>query len=220
MASLFEIPIEKVGGIGEKRGLLYRKLGIDTVGALIRFYPRSYEDWSSPTAIANAEVGTNVCIKAVISTAAAEHRVAGGKLLVTSRATDGNGFMRIVFFNNKYIRQKLILGEEFIFFGRLTENNGIKEMINPALEKFSTASKVRPIYGQTLGLTSRMIEKSVSKAITMLPDEMRDPIPLNIREKYNIITLKQALVQIHCPESLAEVNEARKRLIFEELLIL
>lgn len=220
MASLFEIPIEKISGIGTKRGQLYRKLGIDTVGALVRFYPRSYEDWSNPLSIADVRVGSVVCVKAVVSTIPREHRAAGGKLLIGTRVTDGVSFMRIVFFNNRFVKSKLLLGEEFVFYGKVTENNAIKEMINPVFEKVGSSEPIHPVYGQTAGLTTKQIETAAHKALDMLPTEVKDPIPDHIRREYDLIGLKDALIQIHFPKNLSEVNAARDRLIFEELLIL
>lgn len=220
MASLFEIPIEKISGIGTKRGQLYRKLGIDTVGALVRFYPRSYEDWSNPLGIADARVGDVCCVKAIISTPPTEHRVAGGKLLIGIRVTDGISFMRIVFFNNRYVKARLVLGEEFVFYGKVTEKNSIKEMINPTFESFGKSESVHPVYSQTAGLTTRQIETAVHKALDMLPEVIKDPIPNDIREQYNLISLKDALMLIHFPKNISEINAARIRLIFEELLVL
>lgn len=220
MASLYEIPIEKISGIGTKRGQLYRKLGIDTVGALVRFYPRTYEDWSNPLDISSAESGTTVCVKATLSTVPTEHRVAGGKLLVSTRVTDGYSFMKIAFFNNRFIKSMLRMGEEYLFYGKVTVNNGIREMINPMFANPDTNTSIHPIYAQVSGLTTKQIESAVKKALNMLPAEIKDPIPENLRKKYLVAGLKEALLKIHFPENKKDVEIARRRLIFEELLVL
>lgn len=220
MASLFEIPIEKINGIGSKRGQLYRKLGIDSVGALVRFYPRSYEDWSNPISIFEGVVGQICCIKGVVSTPTSEHRIPGGKILVTTRISDGFSFMKIAFFNNKYIKNKLIMGDEYIFYGRITDRNGIKEMINPMFEHSADKGRMRPVYRQAAGLTSRQIEASVRKAMQMLPNTIKDPIPENIRLNGGYLNLKDAIVKIHFPNTKDDIAEARRRLIFDELLVL
>lgn len=220
MASLYEIPIEKISGIGTKRGQLYRKLGIDTVGALVRFYPRTYEDWSNPLDISSAESGTTVCVRASLSTVPTEHRVTGGKLLVSVRVTDGYSFMKVAFFNNRFIKSMLKVGEEYLFYGKVTVNNGIREMVNPVFADPNTATSIHPIYSQVTGLTTKQIETAVKKALNMLPEEIKDPIPEYLREKYSVIGLKEALLKIHFPENLHDVELARRRLIFEELLVL
>lgn len=220
MASLFEIPIEKINGIGSKRGQLYRKLGIDSVGALVRFYPRSYEDWSNPLSISECVIGDVACVKGTVSTPPSEHRIPGGKLLVKARVSDGFSFMQIVFFNNRFVKHSLNVGQEYVFYGKISQNNSIKEMINPTFEKFIQNSRVHPVYRQTAGLATRQIETAVHKAMDMLPETVRDPIPERIREKCSLCGLKEALQKIHFPNTLTDVNTARQRLIFEELLVL
>lgn len=220
MASLYEIPIENISGIGTKRGQLFRKLGIGTVGALVRFYPRTYEDWSNPTDISTSVVGQTACVRAIVSTPPKEHRVAGGKLLVSTRVSDGYSFMKIVFFNNRYIKSMLSVGEEYLFYGKVTVNNSIKEMINPTFAKASDGGTIHPIYSQVMGLTTKQIEVASRKALNMLPAQVKDPIPDYLREKYSLIGLKDALLKIHFPNCSEDIADARRRLIFEELLVL
>lgn len=220
MASLYEIPIEKINGIGTKRGQLYRRLDIDSVGALVRFYPRVYEDWSKITEISNLTVGETCCIKAVLHTPITEHRVSGGKLLVTTSVTDGYAFLKIAFFNNKYIKSMLKSGEEYLFYGKVTSSGSMREMINPTFAKAGVGNVIHPIYSQVMGLTTKQIEGAVKIALSMLPEQVRDTIPENIRRKYNLIGLKDALIKIHFPKNSEDIAAARRRLIFEELLVL
>lgn len=220
MASLYEIPIEKINGIGTKRGQLYRKLDIDSVGALVRFYPRTYEDWSKITEIPNLIVGETSCVKARLYSPVAEHRVAGGKLLATTNVSDGYAYMKIAFFNNKYIKSMLKSGEEYLFYGKITSSGSMFEMINPTFAKVGVGNVIHPIYSQVMGLTTKQIEAAVKKALAMLPEKIKDTIPENIRQKYNLIGLKDALLKIHFPESSDDIAAARRRLIFEELLVL
>ncbi len=220
MASLYEIPIENINGIGTKRGQLYRRLDIDTVGALVRFYPRTYEDWSKITLISQTTPGETFCIKARLHTPAVERRIANGKLLVTAELSDGYSFLKLAFFNNKYIKSMLRTTEEYLFYGKVTSSGGTKEMINPTFAKVGEGNAIHPIYSQVAGLTTKQIEVSVKKALTMLPSQIKDTIPKHIREKYDLIGLKDALTKIHFPENADDISQARRRLIFEELLIL
>ena len=220
MASLYEIPIENINGIGTKRGQLFRKLDIDSVGALVRFYPRAYEDWSKISDIATLAVGETSCIKVTLHTPVTEHRVAGGKLLATTSVTDGYAYMKIAFFNNKYIKSMLKTDEEYLFYGKVTSSGGMREMINPTFAKANVGNVIHPIYSQVSGLTTKQIEAAVKKALTMLPEKIKDTIPEDVRIKYNLIGLKDSLLKIHFPETSEDIAAARRRLIFEELLIL
>ena len=220
MASLYEIPIEKISGIGTKRGQLYRKLDIGSVGALVRFYPRTYEDWSKITPISEVVTGETCCIKAILNTPVSERRVAGGRLLASAQITDGYSCLKLVFFNNRFIKSMLKTGEEYLFYGKVSTSGSMKELISPAFSKADSGITIHPIYSQVMGLTTKQIEASVKKALAMLPETIKDPIPENIRNEYNLIGLKEALLKIHFPDSSKDVSAARRRLIFEELLVL
>lgn len=220
MASLFEIPIEHLNGIGSKKGQLFRKLGIDTVGALVRFYPRTYEDWSDPCLIENAEIGETVCIKAVVMQPVSETRISGGRLLAKTRVYDDSGYLTLTFFNNRYISSMLKAGEEYLFYGKITEGGGYREMLSPVFAKPSVGEVIHPIYSQVAGLTTKQIEASVKQALVMLPEVIVDPIPDYIRYKYDLAGIKSALTKIHFPKNMEDIKRARRRLIFEELLVL
>ncbi len=220
MASLFEIPIEHLNGIGSKKGQLYRKLGIDTVGALVRFYPRTYEDWSSPCPIDKAEVGDTVCIKAFVMQPVSETIISGGRILAKTRVYDGSDHLILTFFNNRYIRSMLKTNEEYLFYGKISQSGGYKEMVSPVFLRPDLGEVVHPIYSQVAGLTTKQIEASAKQAVAMLPEVIIDPIPDYIRYKYNLAGLKSALTKIHFPSNMEDVKKARRRLIFEELLVL
>ena len=220
MASLFEIPIEHLNGIGSKKGQLYRKLGIDTVGALVRFYPRTYEDWSNPCLIDNAEAGQTVCIKAFVMQPVNDNIISGGRILSKTKVYDGSDYMILTFFNNRYIRSMLKMNEEYLFYGKITQGNGFKEMVSPVFLKPTVGEAIHPIYSQVAGLTTRQIEASVKQAVAMLPEVIVDPIPDYIRYKFDLVGLKTALNKIHFPQNMDDVEKARHRLIFEELLVL
>jgi len=222
LASLYEIPIEQINGIGTKRGQLYRKLGIDTAGALVRFYPRAYEDWSNITSIENAQNGETVCIKASLSAPVRQTVVSGGRILATVMVTDGYFEMKIAFFNNRYISSMLRTGKQYLFYGKVTINYNIPEMINPTFSLYGGVESVpiHPIYSQVAGLSTKHIEQSVRKVLDMLPETVKDPIPENIRERYSLPPLKDVLFSIHFPKNMDEAENAKRRLIFEELLVL
>ena len=220
MASLYEIPIERINGIGEKRARLYHKLGINFVGDLIRYYPRTYEDWSAVTEIFSAQVGEVCCIKATVDVVPVPHVISTGKIMASARASDNTGFVKLTFFNNRYIDSLLKVGSEYLFYGKITDTSGIKEMVNPSFQSSGDDIPIHPVYSQIAGLSTKVIETAVKKALAMLPETIKDPIPQYIRDEYDIIGLREALTAIHFPSSPDDIEAARRRLIFEELLVL
>lgn len=220
MRSLFEKNIRDLKGVGEKRAKLFEKLGAPTVGALLRLYPRAYEDLSHPYPIGLAPLNEPCAVRGTVLERPAETRIRGGLMICKVKVTDGESDMELTYFNNPYISSMLKAGEEYVFYGKLTANFLKREMSTPEFVRAALCPPVRPIYRQTQGLSSRMIESAVKSAFELLPDKIRDPIPESIRAAHGLCPLRFALENIHLPQSMEDMEAARKRLIFEELLIL
>lgn len=118
MTSLYKTPVTNLNGIGEKRAALFARLGIKSVGDLINFYPRTYEDWSNIKHIDELEYGETVCIKAVVATSVNDTRISGGRIISKTAVYDETGSIQLVFFNNKYISSMLRQGGEYFFYGK------------------------------------------------------------------------------------------------------
>lgn len=220
MASLFQKDITYLKGVGEKRAKLFQKLGAPTVGALLRLYPRSYQDWSNLTPISDAPFDLPCTIRATVLRRPTETRIRKGMTLYKTVATDGSHDLQLTFFNNPYIPSLLIEGETYLFYGKVTGSLLRREMRAPEFCKAEQAMPVLPIYRQTEGLSSRQISNAVQNAFLLLPEMLHDPIPDEIRQKHALCHLRYALENIHFPSSMEALAIARRRLIFEELLIL
>ena len=212
--------IKYLKGVGERRAAMLSRLGVSDVNALVRLYPRVYEDWSRIKNINEAQIGEICCIKGIVGSPVRKSLIRKGLTLYKTEITDGSGIMGITIFNSRFAAEKLTAGDEFLFFGRVGGNLYRKEMSSPEIEPAEGADRIRPIYPQTHGLNSKMIEKLVKTALTQCKDELVDPIPLWLREKYCLMNLPDSLWNIHFPKSPDYLEEARRRLIFEELLIL
>lgn len=217
-------PIKYFKGVGEKRAELFEKLGVGSSDALLRYYPREYEDWSECVSVddakANADRGEICCIRATVSSPVRSTFLSGGRVLYAARAVDdeGKGF-RLTFFNNPYIPKMLVQGSEYIFRGKLFVGSNGAEMTSPMFDSGDCA-KIVPVYRATEGLPSRQIAKVTEQALEELPDDMTDPLPEKIRAKYKLCHIRYALCQIHFPDDKETLATARDRLVFEELLIL
>ena len=211
--------IKYIKGVGEKRAGLFNSLGIFDVNALIHFYPRKYEDWSQTTSVALAENGCEISVKATMITPVKEHMVRRGMTLYKCRFSDGESIINVTIFNNKYLAQSLRIYEDYVLFGRIEKNLTSASMSSPKIEKADTGIKIHPIYSATGKLTSNAIAKVIKTALEEI-GEIPETLDSEIRQKYNLITLDRAIRQIHFPDTQADAQGARKRLIFEELLTL
>ncbi len=217
-------PLKYYKGVGEKRAELFAKLGIGSSDALLRYYPREYEDWSDcvsvDTAKANAESGEICCIRATVAAPVRSVFLSGRRTLYSTRAVDdeGKGF-RLTFFNNPYIPKMLVQGSEYTFRGKLFVGSNGAEMTSPAFES-GACDKIIPVYRATEGLPSRQIAKVTQQVLDELPEDLSDPLPESVRAKYHLCHIRYALRQIHFPDDRETLATARDRLVFEELLIL
>lgn len=221
MASLYKKKIEDLKGIGPKRAKLFNNLSVYSVGDLVRYYPRNYEDWSNPTPIKEAELGVNVCIKATVGTPFKVSFARGsGRLICKTMVYDHSGAVSLLYFNNKYISQMIKSDEEYYFYGKITQSQTGLQMIAPTFAKVSDGTSIHPIYPLTAGLTNRVVADAVKNALELLPEKIKDPLPLWIRDKYNLQGLDYAIRKIHFPIDSDELYSSRRRLVFEELLVL
>lgn len=220
MASLYKMPITRLNGIGTKRADLFYKLGIQSIGDLLNYYPRTYEDWSTVEKIENLQYGGTSCIKALLGTPITDVRISGGRIISKGMVYDDTGSIQIVFFNNRYISSMLKNGNEYFFYGRITTDSFGAQMIAPTFSPVSEGMRIHPVYKQTSGLVSKTISNAVKQALALLPKTINDPIPEQVRSTFGLCGLRQALNDIHFPKNKEQLEIARKRLITEELVVL
>ncbi|MCQ2489909.1 MAG: ATP-dependent DNA helicase RecG, partial [Clostridia bacterium] len=218
---LLDTQIKFLKGVGEKRAEQFNSLGVTTINALFHYYPRAYEDWSSPVLIKDSEWLDCCCIKATVAGDVRRHKAkSNGIMVFETDVFDDTGALHIVIFNNKYAAMKLQKGEELLFFGTVTKNNGVLQMLSPSIEKTGTKERIRPIYKRSGSMTSNYIEKCVDTAIKQYGIGIEDSLPQDIIEKYDLMPLDVAIREIHFPSSMEQMTKARHRFLFEELFLL
>lgn len=209
--------IRFIKGVGEKRAELFRQLGIESVGALLRHYPRGYIDRSHPLKLHEAPFDRPCCIKAKVFSEVREIYVRHSMVIYKFFANDGENNVEITLFNQKWLAEKLEFGKEFLFYGIVNRTLFSCEMSSPEIYDVSEQT-VMPVYRQTAGLNSKAISKVITTVLSSF--EPKDPFPQSMLKKYNLISLKQALSGIHSPRNMTELEAARRRLVFEELFFL
>lgn len=219
MASLYKVKIEQLIGVGKKRAELFNKLGVYSVGDLLEFYPRSYEDWTESANLLQADHGDTVCVKGQVVSAVNTGFTKTGKYISKLEVFDGENTIELVFFNNRYISSMLKYGATYSFYGKISRTLNGLQMISPEFSQ-NDSDSIHPIYNLTAGLTNRIVSKAVKQAMAMLPEKINDPLPEDVREKFDLCDLKFALENIHFPKDTNALEIAKKRLVIEELLVL
>ena len=210
--------IQYLKGVGEKRAEILRKKGIDTVGALLRFYPRAYLDWRNITPIAECPFYENVCVKAKIITPVKKNYIRKDMTLFKFNAEDESGIMEITLFNQKFLADKLHEGSTYLFYGKLGGSFVIRQMSSPEIKE-GGFNGIEPIYTASDKLSSKAVEKLVKTAL-QISINLPDVLPNEIRERNGLCDFDFAVKNIHFPLTPENLERAKKRLVFEELFIL
>ena len=212
-------------GIGPKKAQLFAKLGIETLGDLLHFYPRGYEDRTRLLPIASLEADTPACFIASVVTNPQTHRIPkpGKRQLEYTKVVvaDHTGRLNLTFFNASYTAQRLIRGETYCFYGTLSGDYLGYAMTNPLFEPIDSAGsvtrRIMPIYPLTAGLTNKQVMQAVQDALARC--SMPDALPEKVRDDFGLCDAESALHEIHMPSSSEALEEARRRLIFEEFYV-
>lgn len=216
MADGLKTNIQYIKGVGEKKALAFSKLGIFTIGDLLENYPRTYEDWNNLYRADNAPEDRACAIKAVITGRSGPARTRTGKLITKFTAFDGMSRINLIFYNNPYVSKNIFTGKEYIFFGKI--NDG--EMISPAYDEVQKAHFIHPVYPSNSSINSKMIAKTVKAALTEFSPYIEESLPEEQIKKYKLMGKADAIKAIHFPRNDDDIKNARRRLIYEELLIL
>ena len=215
--------IRFIKGVGETRARALEKLHIRTLGDLISYYPRRWEDRTRLFPIRELPEGEYACCRAMLAQEPTAHRVPGGQTLVKVRAVDEGGVLDITFFHQEYRKSSLHRGETYIFYGR-AEGGGIRRrMVNPLLEREGSqqlTGRIMPVYPLTAGITQIMMAKAVRQGLDECGDLPEDVLPDEIRQAHHLCYAGFALENIHFPGSPEALDTARRRLVFEELFLL
>ena len=216
-----DTPVRYLKGVGPKTAERFEKLGIVTLADLLCHYPRRYIDFSRPYSIAEAPPDTECVVKAEVFAKPAGRILPGGRRMERITAGDDVSSLEITWFNNPYATQKLELGQEYYFQGIVTGGMLRRQMVNPQVRTAAqiTAAPFEAVYPQTEGLSSTVIAKCIRQ---LLPhaELLPDPLPEEMLKKYRLLSKADAVRAIHCPATEEEAFAARRRLIYEELLVL
>jgi ATP-dependent DNA helicase RecG len=227
MAGFFDTPIEYLKGVGPQRAaLLNKELNIFTFGDLIQHYPFRHEDRTKFYSIRelNDEM-PNVQLKAIVKKK--ELIGKGFKKRLSVQVADGSGELELVWFQGvQWIAEKITVGTEYVIFGKPNRFGARLNMAHPEIDvvtpKAEQGGFLQPVYPLTEKLRARHLDsKTISKLIadllTLSKDKIRETLPSHLLQTEKFLSKKDALLNIHFPESHVKLSAAQHRLKFEEL---
>ena len=217
-------PVERLPGVGSPLARLLERLGLRTAADLLFNFPRRYEDYTELTELAQLEVGTTCSV--VANVREVDQRVtASGKHVQYVLLEQNRHFLRAIWFNLPYMEKRFQVGQVLHLRGTVKENGGRFEMLQPhykVLEPGETGveKKLLPVYPLTEGLKQWQLRKITERVIAEYTGLVEEALPEPVRQELALYPIGEAIEQVHFPATAATAEEARRRLVVQELLVL
>ena len=210
-----DYPLNAIRGIGPKRIRALADAGIRTVRDLLLYFPRDYRDLTSPKSLCDIRPGEEAAVRVEISSKASEYR--SGRLCITrARVSDGTATVPVVFYNQPWMKENLVVGRELLLYGRFEVYKGKIQLTCPSIEQEEV---IEPVYRPIPGLPAKMIRQAMEAALRIMEGQWPDELPERLRLRYQLAERNFAMRNAHFPQSPEALRAARRRLAFEELLL-
>ncbi|HIE09189.1 MAG TPA: ATP-dependent DNA helicase RecG, partial [Armatimonadetes bacterium] len=216
--------VQYVRGVGPARARLLARMGIETVEDLLTHFPRRYEDRAHLKRLADLQHGEKATVRVMVMAKGATQELRPGLSVTRVPVTDGQFTAFLTWFNQPFREDQFKKGEILYAHGRVRRPRPFKiEIQNPEVERESEdplqAARIVPIYPLTEGLQPIRMREIMRAALEDYSDLIPDVIPPEVRERYNLMPAKEAIWQVHFPDDMNKLREARRRLVFEEFLV-
>ncbi|MEI3227080.1 MAG: ATP-dependent DNA helicase RecG [Lachnospiraceae bacterium] len=222
--------ILEVKGIGEKTEKLFQKLGVCTTDDLIEFYPRNYDMYQAPIRVCELDNQSVAAFRCVIVTTPVIRQVRKLSILILNVKDEDGENITVKWYNMPFLKNKFRIGQHYVFRGKVSKNNfygkdrnnGKITLEQPEIylpeEYAGKQGALSPIYRLTEGLSNKIVTKSVKQVIE---NEFAgyEFLAEEILQKYHLMGYQTAILKIHFPETEEEMQEARRRLAFNEFFL-
>lgn len=215
--------VTAIHGVGTATARYLGRVGAETIWDLLYTFPRRYDDYSLLKPINRLEYGEQVTIIGTIWETRAR-RTRSNQPLVQSIISDGTGRIQATWFNQPWLADKLTAGSQIVISGTVDQYLGRKVFNSPEWEPLSEellrTGRIVPVYPLTKGLTSTKMREIMKRTVDEWAPRVPDPLPEETRQRQELPTLPEAIFHIHFPGSHDLLHAARRRLAFDELLLL
>ena len=217
-------PVTVLQGIGPRLGTTLGRLGIHTLGDMLYYFPRRYDDYSKLTPINRLRYGEEVTVIGMIKSVRSRPLRSGRMQMVEAIITDETAALRVYWFNQVWIARRLRAGMPISLSGKIDQYMGRMVLNNPEWEPLDqqqlNTNRIVPVYSLTSNITQRWLRKMMNQVVGYWAPRVRDPLPAALRREAGLLDLPTALYQIHFPTSMEDLKAARKRLAFDEIFLL
>ena len=226
-SGLLDRPIAALGGVHSATVAKFHKLGVRTVREMLYFFPYRHNDFAHMKSVAELELGRDQTV--VVSVwEASEARLRSGRKATEAVVGDATGNMRVIWYNQPYLAQRLRPNTRVVLSGRITVDfRGRRvfespeyEIVDQETDDLIHTGRLVPVYPLTAGLPARTARRLVKSAVDRFAPALADFLPDAIRERDALLPLPEAVRQAHYPDSMEGNDLARRRLAFDELFLM
>ncbi len=213
--------VKYIKGIGEARAEAFRRLGVETVGDLLNFYPRRYEERGKIIRIEDAINGELCSVEVTVKETSVPKMIRGKLTMFRSTVYDESGEMDMIFFNCPFVAKSLTPGRRYRVYGRIKIGLYKREMVSPKLEPILRGVELPyyvPVYRVSPPLTQKGIASAAAEVLPLC-EELPEIMPREIREEYGMIPRGEAIRIMHTPKNERELASARRTLALCELAV-
>ncbi|MGC8839031.1 MAG: ATP-dependent DNA helicase RecG [Anaerolineae bacterium] len=218
-----DAPVTRLPGISVGYAKRLQKLGVHTVRDLLFLFPRRYEDYTALRPIGQLRYGEDVTVIGNIWDVQSRQS-RSGMTVITAIVADATGTIEAVWFNQPYLTRTLRPGRQIVLSGKVDQFLGRLRLVSPAWEPLDKelihTARLVPVYPLTKGISAKWLRRLIKTAIDFWAERIGDPLPEEVRRSAGLMDMEQALRQIHFPDNWAILEEARRRLAFDEFLIM
>jgi ATP-dependent DNA helicase RecG len=224
-AQLLAMPVQFLKGVGPARAELLQRMGLETLRDVLFFFPRDYQDLSDERPIDRLEEGRLQSVRGTVEDIDFRGTASGGCVLGVSLRAAGGGQLRGLWFNQPFMREKFQHGQRLLLSGKPKYEGLVWQMHHPRVEVLDAeedepAVKILPVYPLTEGLLQWQMRKIVRGALDAHVESLDEVFPEDYLAAHQLWPLRRALMQIHFPDDRESLAHARRRLVYQELLIL
>lgn len=223
MKDLSTFSIQYLKGVGPARKKLFANLGVETIEDLFYFFPRRYEDRRHLTKIAKVKVGEWHSIVGTLIQGAGRRSWYTHKHVTEVMIDDKSGRIFCIWFNQPYLEKYLRTGQKIICYGKVDIYKNRLQMVSPEYEILEddeeeslSLNRIVPVYSLTRGMSQRYLRKTIKACLDLYGNDLKDELPVTLRNKHRLSNIKRSINNIHFPEDFKDQEEALKRICFEE----
>ncbi|MBW5444658.1 ATP-dependent DNA helicase RecG [Cohnella sp. CFH 77786] len=219
MNDIFAIPVERLQGVGTSKAGELHALGISTVGDLIDYYPFRYEDYRVRP-LHEAKDGEKITVQGTIASMPSLQRY-GRKSRLTVRVTVEGLLLTAVWFNRAFLQEHLTIGRDITLTGKWEQR---RRQITVAESEFpdrgaAKSGTLQPVYSVGGGITQSWMRKTIDRALNQYGALIPELLPAELVSRHDLMPRREAVMRIHRPENTHEGQEARRRMVYEELFL-